>query len=430
MTKTSLSNPLPHSYYEASVTREPPYVELIGAQTADVCVVGGGLAGCSAALHLAERGYRVVLLEAQRIGWGASGRSGGQVIPGFACEQTTLDDLIGRQDAKRLWDISVEAIALLRERLARHAIDCDWRDGQLQVGIKIRHRDALLGWHEALERRYEYRGTRLLESAELQALLATQRYCVGLHDSNGGHLHPLKYTLGMAKAAAAAGVHVHEHSPAIKVVPGKSVRIHTLRGEVHAPHVVLCGNAYLSDLVPAMQRRVMPVGTYIIATEPLGTERARELIRDQSAVTDTNFILDYFRCSTDNRLLFGGRVSYSGRGDFHTSAATRQRMLNVFPTLKDARIDYSWGGMLDITVNRAPDFGRVADNVYYLQGFSGHGIALTGIAGKLAAEAIAGQAERFDLFGKIKHRDFPGGPMLRMPALVLAMLWYRLRDLL
>jgi gamma-glutamylputrescine oxidase len=199
---------------------------------------------------------------------------------------------------------------------------------------------------------------------------------------------------------------------------------------VRCRHLALCGNAWLGDTAPAIARRIMPVGTYIVATEPLGLERARALIANDAAVTDINWILDYFRLSRDHRLLFGGRVSYSGLDPFNTAQATRQRMLRVFPQLADARIAYSWGGYVDITLNRAPDFGRLAPNVYYLQGFSGHGIVLTGIAGKLLAEAVAGTAERFDVFARIRHREFPGGALLRRPALVLAMAWYRLRDLL
>jgi gamma-glutamylputrescine oxidase len=418
------------TFYHASAPEPTAYVELAGSVTADVCVVGGGIAGCSTALHLAERGYRVVLLEGEQIAWGASGRSGGQVIPGFASEQSKLDQLVGREDARRMWEMSVEAITLLRERIASHSIPCDWQNGQLQVGIKPRHRDALLSWHEELGNRYRYRTARMLDSNELHALVATRRYCVGLLDSNGGHLNPLKYTRGLAAAASTAGTRIFERSPAVQLTTGPTTTVRTPHGEVRAKHVVLCGNAYMGNLVPILRTRIMPIGTYIVATEPLGEARATALIRDNCSVTDTNFILDYFRRSADHRLLFGGRVSYSGHDAFNTAHATRHRMLQVFPQLDDVKIDYAWGGMLDITLNRAPDFGRIADNVYYLQGFSGHGIALTGMAGKLVAEAIAGQAERFDVFARIKHRSFPGGKVLRTPALVLAMLWYRLRDFL
>jgi gamma-glutamylputrescine oxidase len=329
-----------------------------------------------------------------------------------------------------MWNVSVDAITLLRELLSRHGIKCDWQPGQLQVAVKPRHRDSLRTWHDDLNQRYDYRSTRLVDAAELATTLATRRYCAGLHDSNGGHLHPLNYTLGLATAAQRAGTQIFEHSPAIELRPGATALVRTPQGEIRAQHVLLCGNAYLGDLAPSVRGRIMPIGTYIIATEPLGESRAQELIRDNSGVTDTNYILDYFRRSADHRLLFGGRVSYSGRDAFNTAHATRQRMVQVFSQLADIKIDSAWGGMLDITMNRAPDFGRIGGNIYYVQGFSGHGVALTGMAGKLMADAIAGQAERFDLFGKISHREFPGGRFLRTPALVLAMLWYRLRDLL
>jgi gamma-glutamylputrescine oxidase len=424
-----------HHYYAASANVHPDLAALQGKAlqgkaSADVCIVGGGIAGCSAALHLAERGYRVVLLEAEHIGFGASGRSGGQIIPGYGCEQPTLESLVGAADAKRMWEISVEAVTLLRARILQHAIQCDWQTGQLQAGIKFRHRASLERWHEQLQTQYDYRSTRMLDIHEMQSVLATNRYVAGLYDDAGGHLHPLNYTLGLANAAVQSGAQIYEHSAAIEIQPGQVATVRTAQGEISAQYVALCGNALLGNLMPTLRKRIMPVRTYIIATESLGAERAQALIRNNCGVTDTNFVLDYFRRSADHRLLFGGRVSYSGRDVVNTKRATRQRMLQVFPQLNGVKIDYAWGGMLDITMNRAPDFGRIGDNVYYLQGFSGHGVALTGMAGKLVAEAIAGQAERFDLFGKIKHRDFPGGPLLRTPALMLAMLWYRMRDLL
>ena len=422
--------PSPHidSYYAASANPAPLHPALEGDIDADVCVIGGGIAGCSTALHLAERGYRVVLLEAKRIGWGASGRSGGQAIVGYASGQQKLVDSVGVSDARKLWDLTVESLALLRELVARHGIECDLHWGQLSVGIKARHRDALVAEQRDLAERFGYRQLRLLERDEVESLLATKRYCAGLYDSGGGHLHPLNYTLGLAAAARAAGVRIFENSavtqleqtdPAIAVCAG---------GRVKARFIAFCCNAYVNGLVPRIRARIMPVGTYIVATEALGEARMTKLMRENIGVTDTNFVLDYFRRSADHRLLFGGRVSYSGLDARNTAHATRQRLLNVFPQLADARIEYAWGGYVDITMNRAPDFGRLAPNIYYLQGFSGHGIALTGIAGKLVAEAVAGHAERFDLFTKIPHRDFPGGQLLRTPALVLAMLWYRMRD--
>jgi gamma-glutamylputrescine oxidase len=397
---------------------------------ADVCVVGGGIAGCSTALDLAERGYRVVLLEGHRIGWGASGRSGGQAITGYACGQESLERQVGFANARRMWDISVEGLELLRERVERHSISCDLHWGQMHVALKNRQRDELLRELEQLETRYEYPHLQFVEREGVETLLATKRYCAGVYDSGSGHLHPLNYTLGLAAAAQAAGVHIYENSAVDHLHIADRAQVRTATGHVNARFVALCCNAYGNPLIAALRKRIMPVGTYIVGTEPLGAERAQRLIRENIGVTDVNFVLDYFRRSADHRLLFGGRVSYSGSDAFDTARATRKRMLKVFPQLADVRIEHAWGGYVDITMSRAPDFGRLAPNVYYLQGFSGHGIALTGIAGRLVTEAISQQSERFDLFTKLKHRDFPGGDALRMPALVLAMLWYRMRDLL
>jgi gamma-glutamylputrescine oxidase len=416
------------SYYAASANPAASHPVLDGDIDVDVCVIGGGIAGCSTALHLAERGYRVALLEAQRIGWGASGRSGGQAIVGYASGQQKLIDAVGMDDARKLFDITVEAMDLLKERVQRHAIDCDLHWGQVHVALKPRQREDLLADKRESEERLGYRKLQFMERAEVESLIATKRYCAGLYDSGSAHLHPLNYTLGLAAAAKAAGVSIFEGSAVTRIEQTKPALVITGRGHVKAKFVALCCNAYIGGLSPALRARIMPVGTYIVATEPLGEARITELIRKNIAVTDVNFVLDYYRRSADHRLLFGGRVSYSGLDALNTKRATRQRMLKVFPQLADVDVEYAWGGYVDITMNRAPDFGRLAPHIYYLQGFSGHGIALTGIAGKLVAEVISGQAERFDLFTRIKHRNFPGGPLLRTPALMLAMLWYRMRD--
>ena len=418
------------SYYTASAHRDAARARLQETLECDVCVVGGGIAGCASALHLAERGYRVVLLEEQRIGWGASGRSGAQALPGFSCGQDKLVSLVGPPAARALWDISVEGLELMRSLIARHHIKCDWVDGQLQAAIKTRHREELLAQHARLERDYGYRSLRWYEREELGSLLESDRYIGGLYDGNAGHLHPLNYTLGLAAAAERAGARIFEGTRALRYETGAGVRVHTPEGGIRCRQLVLCGNTSLDGTAPGLARKIMAVATYIVATEPLGAERAARLIANNMAVSDMNWVLDYFRRSADHRLLFGGRVSYSGFDPANTANATRARMLKVFPQLEDARIDYTWGGYVDITLNRAPHFGRLAPEVYFLQGFSGHGIALTGMAGKLIAEAVAGSAERFDVFARIPHRDFPGGMALRRPVLILAMLYYRLRDLL
>ena len=419
------------SWYASSTPVAPPRPTLEGQIDADVCVVGGGIAGCSTALHLAERGQRVVLLESERIGWGASGRSGAQAITGVACGQTKLETLVGASDARRIWDMSVEALSLQRELIQRHHIDCDYVAGQMHVALKPRQERELREEVEITHHRYDHRSLRMVERDELRTLIDSDRYLAGTFDSAGGHLHPLKYTQGLAAAAERAGTQIFEHSRALDYTRHEGgFLVRTARGLVRCRSIALCGNAWLGSFAPALARKIIGVGTYIVATEPLGEARASALIRNNAAVTDINWVIDYFRRSSDHRLLFGGRVSYSGLDPLGTRRATRARMIKVFPQLIDVKIDYAWGGLVDITLNRAPHFGRLEPNVYFVQGFSGHGIALTGIAGQLLAEAISGTAERFDVFARLRHRDFPGGAALRRPALVLAMLWYRLRDLL
>jgi gamma-glutamylputrescine oxidase len=424
-----LSDPPAPSYYalnDVSGIRAP----LRGDVSCDVAVLGGGIAGCSAALHLAKRGYKVALLEARRVGYGASGRSGGQTIFGLAVSQQKLERDVGRADAKRLFDLSNAALELTQSLIREYAIDCDYRANQMHVAVKPRHLEELAQWARELHEDYGYSSVRLLNRDELQDHVRSERYLGGLLDPRSGHLQPLKYTQGVARAAETAGAVLYEESEVLRYDDGREVRLHTAHGSVRCAHLVLCGNAYIGAVAPRLARRILGVGTYIIATEPLGAERARALLPSNAAVADINWILDYFRRSQDDRLLFGGRVSYSSVQPPRLAESMRRRMVRVFPSLSDVKVTHAWGGYLDITMSRAPDFGRLAPNVYYLQGFSGHGVALAGLAGQLAAEAIAGTAERFDVFARIPHRDFPGGRLLRRPSLMLAMLYYRLRDVL
>jgi gamma-glutamylputrescine oxidase len=421
------------NFYFASTPPPPPHAPLRGEVRADVCIVGGGISGLSAALHFIERGFTVALLEAKHLGFGGSGRSGGQSIFGYASGQEKLEKLVGAADARRMWDIALEGMQLQRELIAKHAIACDYVAGHMHVGVKARHDAELRAEVETLREKYDYRSVRFVEHEELRTIVPSDRYTTGIHDSNSGHLQPYKYTLGLGAAAARAGVRIFENSWVTKLEIAATATAdnvaHTSGGTVRAPHLLIAGNALLGALVPALARKLMAVGTYIAATEVLGEERARALITNNAAVADINWVLDYFRRSADHRLLFGGRVSYSGVDPFDSARVLQARIARVFPAL-DARIEYAWGGYVDITPNRAPHFGRLAPNVYFLQGFSGHGMVLAGMAGKLVAEAIAGSAERFDVFTRIPHGDFPGGTYLRRPALVLAMLWFRLKDLL
>lgn len=418
------------SWYEATAGRGPAAPPLEGGVEADVCVVGAGLSGCSTALHLARRGYKVVLLEADRVGYGASGRSGGQLIPGWACGQAKLAAQLGAADAKRLWDYSVEGVELTRELVEQNRIDCDLAWGHMHVAIKPRQREELLAWQREQEGAYGYGKLRFMERDETRQWVASERYIAGLLDSGAGHVHPLRYTLGVGQVAVAAGVRLHEYSRVTKIEHGPTVTVRTDKGTVRAKYVALCANVGHVDLSEQLSRKLIGVASYIVATTPLGAGRAQALLKDNVAIADLNWIIDYFRLSSDHRLLFGGRVSYSGLDPLGTKRTTRLRMLNVFPQLADIEIAYAWGGLIDISMSRAPNFGRLAPNVYFLQGYSGHGMVAATIAGKIAAEAIAGQAERFDVFARLKHRDFPGGRLFRRPTLVMAMTWFRLRDLM
>ena len=417
----------PPSWYAASATPLPPQPALHGNVRADVCVLGAGYTGLSAALELAEAGYRVVVLEAERIGWGASGRNGGQAIAGFGCGEAKLEALVGLADARRMFDLSREGMAWLRARIDRHAIDCHWRDGHAQVPLKPRQVRELQAAGEHLRERYNY-PVQWWDRERTASQLDSPLYLGALYDPLSGHLHPLQYALGLGRAAMQAGVVVHEQSRVTSLRCGTRQVLVTDSGQVDCDFVVLAGNALLQGIAPELESRMMPVGTYIAATRPLGAERAHALICNDMAVADTNWALDYFRLSHDHRLLFGGRASYSALPPPDLRGTLTRRMRKVFPQLADVDMEYVWGGSIDISLNRAPHWGALSPQVFFAQGFSGHGVVATGLAGKLIAEAIQGQAERLDLFARIPHRPFPGGRALRTPLMVAAMAWYRLRD--
>lgn len=415
------------NYYEATRRVELTTSKLNGDLTVDVAIIGGGISGVSAALHLAERGYKVAVLEGEEIGWGASGRNGGQVLPGFGASQMKMKSLVGTARARKLWDMSREAVELLHAQVQRFGIPCDPEIGYLHAAVKPRHVRELRETQDELAELGAPPGE-LLEGEALRARLASPRYLAALTDNIAGHIHPLNYTLGLAKAAQAAGALLFSQTRAEKVEPGKTVNITTASGTVTASFAICSGGAYLGNLMRPISGYIMPVGTYIIATEQRADVAA--MIPGNEAVADLNFVLDYFRRSADDRMLFGGRVSYSTLPPPSLRQSMLARAQRVFPQLRDARVEYLWGGNVDISRNRAPHFGRLADNILFLQGFSGHGVALTGLAGKVAAEAIAGQAERFDVFASIPHAKFPGGRRFRVPALLLATTYFRLRDML
>ncbi|CAM2183349.1 gamma-glutamylputrescine oxidase [Paraburkholderia sacchari] len=423
----------PHapSWYAASINDTTRHPALQGALDADVCVIGAGLTGVSAALNLAERGYRVALLEASRVGWAASGRNGGQLIGGFACGMDTFAQFMNEDEVKQIWAMGLETLDIVKSRVARHQIDCALTPGYFTAANKPRDVDNLKRSRDEAAKRFGYCRFRYVDGEGVRQYVNSARYPGGLYDPDSGHLHPLNYTLGLARAAREAGVQIFEDSAVTRIRDEHDGHVvETAQGQVRAKFVVLACNTYLGTLAPQLARKIMPVGTYVIATEALGAERMAALMPAQTAVCDSRFVLDYFRPAPDTRLLWGGKVSYSKLAPRNLGEAMRADMLKTFPQLADVKVDYAWGGFVDITMNRAPHFGRLSPTVYFAQGFSGHGVNTTGLAGTLIAEAIHGQAARFDLFGKIRHRDFPGGATLRTPALVLAMAWYRMKDLL
>jgi gamma-glutamylputrescine oxidase len=421
------------SYYEATAQRCPAEAPLHGAVDADVVIVGAGLAGLSSALEMAQRGLKVVVLEADLIGSGASGRNGGQVIVGYASGQAPFEEQLGEADAQRAWDMSVEAVELVAQRVEQYGIDCDWVRGYTYVAETRKKARALR--EEADD--HEKRGVpcEWVEGNEaVQALVKSPRYVAAFHEKRSGHLHPLKYALGLAQAAEEAGVKIYERTPVTALQRGSTLRAITAQGVVTARFGVLAGNCMLPEygplVAPEIAPRIMPVGTYIIGTAPVEQALSERLIAHNAAVCDNNFVLDYYRFSAERRMLFGGRVSYTTHTPGNLKDVMAKRMVEVFPELAGTPVDYVWGGFVDISMNRAPDFGRLGDNLYYLQGFSGHGVALTGLAGQLVADAVVGQAERFDVFTRLKHHEFPGGALLRTPSLALGMLWHRMKDAL
>ena len=420
-----------NNYYAATAPNAPSFPALHGDVDADVCVVGGGLSGLSAALELAQRGFSVALLESRKIAWAASGRNGGQVIAGFGCGNDIFEKQIGLADARRAWDISVAAVALLYERMARYNIGCEFTPGWLLLAARKSHLAHLREWHEELTGKYNYgEHVNYIPPSEISQWTSSKHYFGAVYDRFSGHIHPLKFARGLSGACNDASVKIFEDSHVYEISRGDRPLVRTKNGVVRSRFVVLATNVFSGDLMTELDTRIMPVGGTVFATEQLAPALAESLIRHRAAVCDSNFLLDYYRVTKDNRMLWGGRATYAKHDDDQRVESLRQKMIALYPELKQAKVEYSWGGMIDISLNRAPDFNRLANNIYYLQGFSGHGLALSGMAGKLAAEAIAGHAERFDVFARLKHRPFPGGRLLRTPALALGTLYYRLRDAL
>jgi gamma-glutamylputrescine oxidase len=416
------------SYYAASANALRDFPALEGEVDADVCVIGGGYTGLSSALHLAERGYKVVLLEAERVGWGASGRNGGHVGTGQRLDQHSLEAKVGREKARMMWDLSLEAVQTVKDLIEKHQIQCDLKPGILHTAHKASLRDEYLQEAEFLQKNYDYDAIRFVDKDEVRQLVGSDNYHCGTLDSFSCHLHPLNFALGLGRACADAGVRIFENSRVVNYSDGSNPIVTTARGRVKAKFVVLGCNGYLGKLEPRMAGKIMPINNFVLATEPLSDELCRELIRDDTAVADSLFVINYWKLSGDNRLLFGGGENYTSRFPRDMKSFVRKYMLRVYPQLQNTRIDYAWGGTLAITLNRMPHFGRLSDNVFYAQGYSGHGVPTATMAGKLLAEAVAGTAERFDVMADYPTHTFPGGTLLRWPGLVAGMLYYSLRD--
>lgn len=415
------------SYYAASANWQSDYPQLSGGEAADVCVVGGGFTGIACALTLAQRGYSVAVVEAQRVGWGATGRNGGQLIHGFSSDEK-LAARLGDDCVAMLWELGWRGHAIIRQWVEEYGIDCDLRNGFLEVAAKPGHMRHLERQYRQFSRHAHAGEFRLLDRAGVREMLGTDAYAGGFVTMANGHLHPLNLCLGEARAAEQLGVRIFEHSPVTRIEHGARPRAHTARGFVEADSVVLAGNAYHRLEPRRLSGLTFPAGSYIIATEPLPAGTQQEINPRLLAVCDSNEIVDYFRLSGDGRLLYGGRCNYSGRDPASIQAAILPRMLKVYPQLQGVKVDYEWGGKIGIVLNRIPMLGRIRGNVYYAQGYSGHGVNVAHIFGELVAEAIGGTLERFDLFAGIRHRRIPGGQWLGNQIIALGMLYFRLKD--
>ena len=418
------------SYYFASAIGLTDYPQFTDSQQCDVCVVGGGYTGLSTALNLAEQGFDTVLLEARRVGWGASGRNGGQLGTGMNWHQSALEKEYGKQVAAQLWTIAEQAKHEVKNRIVQHNIDCDFKPGVLATAVNEDAAKSIESNVAHLRENYDHDSIRYIQADEIQAMLGTSNYYGGALDTSAGHLHPLNLAIGLANSAAHAGVRIYENSAVSgyrKTADGFSLQTQG-GGAVKARYVVLACNAYIDRLVPPISRYIMPIESFIVATQPLSVAQANEINRDDVAVYDSKFCLDYYRLSGDRRLIFGGGENYIPNVEVNVAAKMKPRMLAVYPQLKDAKIDYAWRGKIAITLNRLPSIGRVETDIYYAQGFSGHGVALTNMVGKILADTIAGTAQQFDVLATIRHRSFPGGNFLRWPLHVVGMYYYALAD--
>jgi gamma-glutamylputrescine oxidase len=435
---TVLPTHLPPSYYEASLLQpRTDYLALNGDIDCDVCIVGGGFAGLHTALNLQEQGLKVALLEAKRIGIAASGRNGGHVIPEFGGSQRSFETHLDMESAQRIWNISHTAADHLRERIKHYHIDCDYQAGHIEASITPKHQSALKDWQAHIAKNYHYKN-QWISQDEMPQFVGSKRYIAGVIDMNGGHLHPLKLALGLANALKLGSGQIYEKTPMQSwISDANKVRVLTASGQVTCQHLVLACNVGMesiqNSIAQKLAKRILPVGSWVIATEPLDTQLAHELIPSKAAVVDMRFILDYFRLSADHRMIFGGGCSYTGKETpDNLKQVMQKKMIAVFPQLINTKVAFGWGGLIDISMNRMPDFNYADDSkrVLYAQGFSGSGVVATNAAAKAMSEAILGNMQDLALFQRIRHTPFPGGKLLRGPVTAAGMLYHRLLDML
>lgn len=421
--------PIAHapSYYADTANPAPVRPTLAGAVDADICIIGAGYTGLSAGLHLAEAGFKVVVLEQAKVGWGASGRNGGQIVHSYSRDIDVIESSYGKEKAKPLAEMMFEGAQIIRERVAKYEIACDLKNGGVYAAL-TRKKVHALAEQKALWEKWGHKDLQLIEQpSEIKKIVNTDRYQAILVDKTGGHFHPLNLALGEAQALEKNGGVIYENSAVTKVDRGAKPVVHTAGGQVRAKFVIVACNAYIGDLEPKLAKMSMPCGTQVITTEPLG-QLADQLIPSDYCVEDNNFLLDYYRLSGDKRMIFGGGVIYGARDPAHVESIVRPNMCKVFPQLKNVKVDYGWTGNFLLTLSRMPEVGKLSDNIYYSQGCSGHGITFTHLIGRLLAEAIQGQAERFSAFECLPHYPFPGGRLLRVPLTAMGALWYDLRD--
>ncbi|WND02093.1 FAD-binding oxidoreductase [Temperatibacter marinus] len=428
------SNDLSDSYYSAYRRDIDMFDRLEGAVDVDVAIVGAGFSGISAALQLAEKGFKVVVLEQNQVGWGASGRNGGQLIGGYGQDLANYEDIkntFGSDNAKAVFDMGIECVDIVSDVIEKYNIDCDLKWGYLDAAMKKSELKELQETAETMERLgYPHKMQCYTDKSSLKEVIDSNQYMGGLVNMGWGHLQPLDLVRGEARAAQRLGVKIYEEIEVIEIERGDRVSLKTRKGQVSAAQVIVAGNAYLGKLEPKLAARVLPAGSYIIATERLEPEVINRLMPADYAVCDQRWALDYFRMSADGRLLFGGLANYSARHPASIKKALLPNMLKVFPQLDDVRIDYEWGGYIGIGLNRIPQVGQLDHNIYYAQAYSGHGVAPTHMSARLITEAISGDKSRFDIMAKVRHKAFPGGRLFRQPLLAAGMSFYKFRDMI